>query len=216
MTAISYELYELEKMNMSTKLPPPMLIADHEGLDFLNTIATPVDVPVEWIGTGNDFLLWLEEAKFVSKEVLDDMRGKAGPGELDAIAAQARSLREWFREFVNKYSGKALPSSALADLTPLNSLLARDEAFKRVVTDNSGLKLIQERRWRSPDALLTPIAEAIAELITDEDFTRVKACEGHNCSIIFLDKTRRHGRRWCSMAICGNRAKQSAHRLRQR
>lgn len=203
---------------MSTKLPPAMLIADHDGLDFLNTVATPVDTQVEWIGTGEDFMAWLEESGFVARDILEEMRGKAGPGELDAIAAQARSLRGWFRAFVTDYSGKALPESSLADLAPLNSLLSRDESYSRVVADpdNASLKLIRERRWRSPDSLLLPIAEAIAELITNEDFTYVKACEGHNCSLIFLDKTRRHGRRWCSMAICGNRAKQTAHRSRQK
>lgn len=203
---------------MSTKLPPAMLIADHDGLDFLNTLATPVDTQVEWIGTGDDFLAWLEESGFVARDVVEEMRHKAGPGELDAIAAQARSLREWFRMFVTNYSGKPLPESALVDLAPVNSLLARDESYSRVAADpdNASLKLMRERRWRSPDSLLLPIAEAIAELITDEDFTYVKACEGHNCSLIFLDKTRRHGRRWCSMAICGNRAKQTAHRSRQK
>jgi predicted RNA-binding Zn ribbon-like protein len=31
---------------------------------------------------------------------------------------------------------------------------------------------------------------------------------------VFVDRTRRRARRWCSMAICGNRAKQAAHRSR--
>jgi predicted RNA-binding Zn ribbon-like protein len=42
----------------------------------------------------------------------------------------------------------------------------------------------------------------------------VKACEGTNCTLLFADHTRRRARRWCSMAICGNRAKQAAHRER--
>lgn len=203
-----------------SELPPVILIADHPGLDFLNTIASPVDTPVEWIGSGENFLAWLDVSGFVARSVLDEMRAKAGPGELDAIATQARSLRQWFREFVTKYSGQALPKSAIADLAPLNTLLARDELCSCVMpdinSDHSGLKLIRERRWRSPDTLLLPIADAIAKLITEEDFTYVKFCGGENCSLVFLDKTRRHGRRWCSMAICGNRAKQSAHRSRQR
>ena len=48
----------------------------------------------------------------------------------------------------------------------------------------------------------------------DEDFTNIRACEGHRCTLIFADHTRRRGRRWCSMAMCGNRAKQAAHRHR--
>jgi predicted RNA-binding Zn ribbon-like protein len=49
-----------------------------------------------------------------------------------------------------------------------------------------------------------------------EDFSQVKACEGPACTLLFVDHTRSHARRWCSMAICGNRAKQAAHRSRQK
>ena len=65
-----------------------------------------------------------------------------------------------------------------------------------------------------PEALLPPIGEALADLVSTEDFTQVKACEGPACTLLFADHTRGHARRWCSMAICGNRAKQAAHRSR--
>jgi hypothetical protein len=70
------------------------------------------------------------------------------------------------------------------------------------------------RRWRSPESLLLPIAEALARFVCEEHFANVKACEGHSCTLVFADRTRRRARRWCSMAVCGNRAKQAAHRKR--
>ena len=76
------------------------------------------------------------------------------------------------------------------------------------------LALQSMRRWRSPEALLLPIGEALARLVCTEDFSHVKACEGPACTLLFADHTRGHARRWCSMAICGNRAKQAAHRHR--
>ncbi len=78
------------------------------------------------------------------------------------------------------------------------------------------LALATVRRWRSPESLLLPIGEAMARLVADEDFTHVKACEGHNCTLMFVDHTRARARRWCSMGLCGNRAKVSAHRKRKR
>ena len=63
-------------------------------------------------------------------------------------------------------------------------------------------------------ALLLPIGEALAKFVCEEDFSHVKACEGPACTLMFADHTRGHARRWCSMAICGNRAKQAAHRNR--
>src|SRR6266446_2326904 len=115
--------------------PPAMFVADAPGLDFLNSIATPVDTPVDWIVAGP--------------------RGEKAP------------LR-----------------------------------FQKV------------RRWRTPDALLSPIGEALAQFVCTEDFSNVKACEGPVCTLLFADHTRGRARRWCSMALCGNRAKQAAHRHR--
>jgi predicted RNA-binding Zn ribbon-like protein len=198
----------------------PMFLADAMGLDFLNSVATPVDTPVEWVASGNDLLDWLEQSKLVPADVLKAVRDNAGPGELDSIATQARSLREWFRTFVVKHKGKAMTAAALRELEPLNKLLARDEGYGQIVPAEdetvSGLKLAELRRWRSPETLLLPLAKAMADLVCKEDFTYVKACEGPACTLLFLDKTRGHARRWCSMGVCGNRAKQAAHRSRSR
>ena len=197
--------------------PPAIFVGDALGLDFLNSIATPVDTAIDWIDDGEGYLSWLEQAHLVHSDVLRDMRARALPGELDKIADQARSLREWFRGFVHQHRGRPLTSEALAELEPLNRLLERDEIYSRITpqpTELAPLTLQTIRRWRTPDALLLPVGEALARLVCTEDFSHVKACEGPACTLLFADDTRGHARRWCSMAICGNRAKQAAHRHR--
>jgi predicted RNA-binding Zn ribbon-like protein len=200
--------------------PPAIFIADSLGLDFLNSIATPVDTPVDWLDSGDGFLEWLARAKLVPADALDEVMARMMPGELDKVAGQARALREWFRGFVRKHAGRPLTARALHELGPLNRLLERDEAFGQIArhrhSDGGGLELRMMRRWRSPESLLLPIAEALATFVCEEDFADVKACEGHTCTLLFVDRTRRRARRWCSMAICGNRAKQAAHRSRLR
>jgi predicted RNA-binding Zn ribbon-like protein len=196
---------------------PAMFVGDALGLDFLNSIATPVDTPVDWIGDGEGYLRWLEQAKLVPREVLEDMRARALPGEFDGVAAQARSLREWFRGFVRRHKGRPLAAGAFAELEPLNRLLERDETYNRIAPRGAGrgsFQLQTVRRWRHPDALLLPVGEALARLVATEDFSRVKACEGPTCTLLFADHTRGRARRWCTMAVCGNRAKQAAHRNR--
>jgi predicted RNA-binding Zn ribbon-like protein len=140
------------------------------------------------------------------------------PGELDKVADQARALREWFRGFVRKHMGQPLTPKAVRELEPLNRLLERDEAFSQIVVHRDGggdhLELQGMRRWRSPESLLLPIGEALGRFVCDENFSDVKACEGQSCTLMFADHTRGRARRWCSMAICGNRAKQAAHRNR--
>lgn len=200
--------------------PPAIFVADAPGLDFLNSVATPFGEVVDWIDSGDGLLNWLRQAKLVPSDVLDAMKARAMPGELDKVADQARSLREWFRGFVREHMGRPLTAEALHALEPLNHLLERDEAFSQLVPyrdgDKSPLELRLTRRWRSPDSLLLPIGETLAQFVCQEDFTDVKACEGHSCTLMFADHTRRRARRWCSMAACGNRAKQSAHRSRLR
>jgi predicted RNA-binding Zn ribbon-like protein len=197
---------------------PAIFIADSAGLNFLNSIATPVDAEVDWIADGESLLAWLQQARLVPAEVLDAMRKQAKPGELDRVAAQARKLREWFRAFLRKHGGKPLKAVELADLEPLNRLLCRDEEFGQLVArknaKSTALEFHRARRWRSPESLLLPIAEALAKALVEEDLSDIKACEGPACTLMFVDRTRGRSRRWCSMGICGNRAKQIAHRRR--
>jgi predicted RNA-binding Zn ribbon-like protein len=79
-----------------------------------------------------------------------------------------------------------------------------------------GLRWQATRHWRSPKALLVPIAEAMGDLVCQKDFTLVRRCEGPTCTLWFLDVSKGDARRWCSMAVCGNRAKATAHRARAR
>ncbi len=207
---------------------PAIFIADSVGLDFLNSVATPVDTPVDWLDSGDGLLRWLAQARLVPADVLDELKERAMPGELDEVADQARALREWFRRFVHKHMGRPLPSKALLELGPLNKRLQHDETFSQIFRSQISRSQISHhrerdrfelhvvRRWRSPESLLLPIAEALAKFVCEEDFASVKACEGHTCTLVFADHTRGRARRWCSMAICGNRAKQAAHRRRLR
>jgi predicted RNA-binding Zn ribbon-like protein len=200
-----------------------MFIAGDPSLDFLNSIGTPADTIVEWIENGDDIMAWLEQAGLVPHEAAATIRGNCFPGELDAVAAQARSLREWFRAFVVRHRGHSLGPDALTELEPLNRILERDDAYGAIVrkpgdaggqSGASGLEWRTLRRWRTPDSVLLPIAHAMANLITSEDLSRVKSCEKSPCTLFFLDRTRGQARRWCSMTLCGNRAKQAHYRAR--
>jgi predicted RNA-binding Zn ribbon-like protein len=198
--------------------PPAIFIAGSLGLDFLNSVATPVDKPVDWLDSGDGLLSWLAQARLVPADTLNELKAQTMPDELDKVAEQARALREWFRGFVVRHIGRPLTPKALRELAPLNRLLERDHAFNQISRhcddDGDRLELQVTRHWRSPESLLLPIAEAVATFVCEEDFANVKACEGHSCTLVFADHTRGRARRWCSMAICGNRAKQLAHRKR--
>jgi predicted RNA-binding Zn ribbon-like protein len=203
---------------------PAYFIAGAVALDFLNSIATPVDTPIEWIGSGMDLLDWLDQARLVPKEVLTSMRRTSVRGELDAVAARARVLREWFRGFVDEHRGRPLRLETLKELAPLNRILQRDQEFGQIAKRERGqgarprsaLAWRKLRRWQAPETLLLAIARSMGELVCNEDFSLIKGCEGATCTLLFLDRTHGGVRRWCSMAVCGNRAKQAAYRKRAR
>ncbi len=209
-----------------TARPAPFFLADDRALDFLNSIAAPWGSDIEWIRGGRDLLDWLELAGLVPMSVLKRFRREASEEELDAVAAQARELREWFRAFVADHAGRPLQSKALDDLSTINRLLARDDSYRQLEasnlsnpdgeTNSPALHWRQERRWRSPEMLLLPLAEAMGDFVCRADFRLVKNCEGPTCTLWFHDVSQNHTRRWCSMAVCGNRAKAAAHRARKR
>jgi predicted RNA-binding Zn ribbon-like protein len=205
---------------MSEQKGPAFFLADAAAIDFVNSIATPADARVDWIDSGEGLLCWLAQARLLSTDEAKSLRKRMASRELDAVAAEARRLREWFRGFVVKHKGRSLSSSALAELGPLNRLLERDEKYDQIAVrrrdGDADLAIRPVRRWRSPAALLSPIGEALARFVCEEDLADVKACEGPGCTLMFVDHTRGRARRWCSMAMCGNRAKQAALRRRRR
>jgi hypothetical protein len=75
---------------------------------------------------------------------------------------------------VRENRGKPLMAAALADLEPLNRLLAKDEGFGKTTT----LAFQSGRRWRSPESLLLPIGEAMARMLAEEKLHAV-ICRSH-------------------------------------
>lgn len=68
---------------------------------------------------------------------------------------------------------------------------------------------LDERRVRFAVAL------SAMDLLRDETrLSRIRSCPGNNCGWLFLDFTGR--RRWCSMEVCGSRAKMRRFYERQR
>jgi predicted RNA-binding Zn ribbon-like protein len=68
--------------------------------------------------------------------------------------------------------------------------------------------------WREPaaslDDVLTALARELAACAVDRP-ERLRSCEAGTCGMLYLDESRGHRRRWCSMGRCGNAAKVAAY-----
>lgn len=178
--------------------PLPFFIANHRDLDFLNSTATTAETVLDCLGSGKDLLEWLVQAKLIGASQAAAVRATCSPRELDEVAAQARALREWFRGFVLSHLGRRLTAKALNSLQPLNRVLERDEKYWAIVEksvnsknhpQDSGLERRALRRCCTANALVLPIAQAMADLVCLEDFSMVKRGDGNHSSLFFLDRT---------------------------
>jgi predicted RNA-binding Zn ribbon-like protein len=193
--------------------PPAKFIADSKALDFLNS----GDGELDWMGSGEKLIAWLDQAGLVPRSVLLKLERDSDRKALDRVAFRVRKLRAWLGKVVERHHGKALTRADIATFDPLNRILMQDVRYPQIVAPERSAStpvLESMRHWDTPNVLLWTIAETVAQLICEEDFARVRRCEG--CSLVFVDRTRQQARKWCSMSTCGNRAKQAAHRHRHR
>ncbi|TSP13440.1 CGNR zinc finger domain-containing protein [Cupriavidus campinensis] len=181
----------------------PRLLADHVALDLLNTIERADTTPHDHWQTDADVLAWLKQ---VALWPGDD---RAAPPK--GLATAARALREAVRLIVARRKAGAKP-----DLAPLNDALAAGGSHLAVhPLPEGGVRIARIHAAANAAQCLVPLAEAAADLLAHGDFRRVRQCESDECTLWFYDRTKSHRRRWCSMALCGNRHKVAAFRKRE-
>lgn len=186
---------------------PPRFVGDTIALDFLNSGHRLGDRQVDSLATGNGLLAWLQELQLLPAQTSQDLRARFSAEALDAAAAEARDLREWFRTFAHQHKGNTLVEGDLHELTRLNQLLERDGTYSQIVcADESQTRLDMaiRHRWQSPDSLVIALARALAAFICEEDFSAVKTCQRAGCELFFIDRTPRHIRKSCRRFICGD------------
>jgi predicted RNA-binding Zn ribbon-like protein len=191
------------------------------ALDFVNTVSgMRGTAPKEWLLEFADLVYWAEQVRLLDRRAAARLykEAEAHPAAAAGQLRQALALREAFHDLVHAaIDGKVPPAAALA---AVNGWIAEALASRRLHPVSGGRF---EPRFDDDGALLgflRPVALDAAELLEKELGTgRVRLCgeaEVGRCSWLFLDETRNASRRFCSMAECGNRAKQRRFQERRR
>jgi len=192
-----------------------LFIGNHLGLDFVNTEVVGDGGTVDLLGDFDGLLAWSREAGILSdgeaRDVALRWRGDARAGDAFPKAVAFRATLRSLAQTVA--SGSAVPETALE---AINDLLGARHGRLELARTENGFETRFRRRFDVPADLLVPVAEAVAELLSAGDLSLVKKCENAACILYYYDTTKNHGRRWCSMAVCGNRAKAAAHYRRTR
>ena len=63
-------------------------------------------------------------------------------------------------------------------------------------------------------AALSTLARDAIDLFSGPLAGRIRICAAENCGLLLVDTSKPGRRRWCSMELCGNRAKIRTHRSR--
>ena len=180
----------------------PML-GDHLAMDLLNTEARDDSKAIEFWNSDEDVLLWLARYNIVPASKGDSF----APTEL---LTQAKALRTLARKLITEFKAEKAP-----DISELNQYLHAFDTAPHLARDAEGkLTLSRVSHSDSIGSLLGPVAEAVAQLLVEGNFDLVKQCEHPECILWFYDRTKAHKRRWCSMALCGNRHKAAQFRKR--
>ncbi|MCD0485745.1 CGNR zinc finger domain-containing protein [Streptacidiphilus sp. ASG 303] len=129
-------------------------------------------------------------------------------GEADRAAVVA--LREALRAVCEAHAGTDLPDAAAA---VLERLLARGPLVLAVDTAG-GARLRPADGLAGADAVVAHLAAGVAAAVADGSWPRLKACAMDSCRWVYYDRSPAGRSRWCSMAVCGSRAKMRAYRRR--
>jgi len=171
--------------------------------------------PLDLLGDFGDLVDWLAQAGILDHANCMEARAK-WQGTREAVRAfeQARGLREVIGTAVKRLvQGKPVPQ---ATVTAINLVLWHQSGHPEVVRVQGGYEKRFQAHFDVLEHLLVPIAESFADLLCFGDLALVKQCENPMCVLYFYDTTKNHARRWCSMSVCGNRAKATAHYRRKR
>ncbi|MEV6163017.1 CGNR zinc finger domain-containing protein [Streptomyces sp. NPDC052052] len=141
-------------------------------------------------------------------DALDTADGRTAFRLTESEVPGARVLREALRTACLAHAGHRPPAGAAAP--PLDRLLAA--APLRVSVDGAGAASLSP--VVEPADLTARVAAAIAASAADGTWARLKACEAEDCQWAYYDRSPAGRRRWCSMSVCGARAKMRTYRAK--
>lgn len=164
---------------------------------FVNTL--DLEAGKESLVSAAALSAWLAEHGLAS-------RGVRATGE-DLVRAVA--LREALRESLRANSGEG-PAPPGACRT-LDEATRRARLHPRLLADGTSEMAVGAR---GVDGALGRLLAIVHRSASEGTWPRLKACRLPSCGWAFYDHTKNRSGSWCTMAVCGNRAKSRAYRAR--
>jgi len=173
-------------------------------IDLLNTVGARDGVPVDLLDNPEDLPIWAD--------VVGVPYGRDLGIRSDAELTELREFREVLREGLRRWREGDPVSPGL--IARLNRELARDPRHVRLRMQDGALVTEMVSTGEPLERLYADVAASLAMMLGRDDRSRYRSCANETCPFTFYDDSKPGTRRWCSMELCGGRAKARAFRLR--
>jgi predicted RNA-binding Zn ribbon-like protein len=123
---------------------------------------------------------------------------------------RAAAMREALRALTFANNGEPLAPRAIPTLNSIASgaqLLVRFDGHGHTSLEPAG---------KDAQGALGELLAIVFRAMAEGTWDRLKACRADTCQWAFYDRSKNRSATWCSMEVCGNRAKARAYRERRR
>lgn len=182
------------------------LVGGHPATDFINTLDWRFreSGAEELLKRFTDLVRFMMQSKLISP-----VQGRRLVNTVDDRSAErtlktARMLRESLADFFYARLDGRQPSSHC--ISRLQEYFQDARAHQKLVWKKGRV----EWTWNEEDKANLPVhmlSSRASDLIMSTHLADIRACCNPECQWIFVDVSKNHTRRWCSMKICGNRMK---------
>jgi predicted RNA-binding Zn ribbon-like protein len=174
------------------------LVGGNPALDFVNTQGSQPDDEV--LHDYGDVVAWAQHAGGLADADANalQVRAIANPAAARVAYDRALDLRAGLDKAFGAIVAGRQPSPSV--MASLRTAEADALAHAELVATHGAFAW----SWAGDDDLLRPlrpIVHAAIALLTNGPLERLEHCAG--CSFVFLDESKNHSRRWCSMDDCG-------------
>ena len=177
-------------------------------IDFVNTVGSRgSEHPGEKLSTYADLVRWSQQAGLIDDaEALELLaQAEANPNKTSTVLEEARGFRETLFRIFGALERKRSPQAS--DLAALNGALRRFPIRLEVRPQGRDFCCTRAKDQSTDEWPLAPVAWSVADLLGSDQVHHVRQCADATCGWLFVDTTKNHSRRWCSMDDCGSQAK---------
>ena len=182
-------------------MSPTVSQAAPATLELVRALVNTLDVEAstDAISAPVDLERWLRHARLLAPDV------RATARDVEHAGAVREALRS---AMAANHDGTPVRPDAVG---VLGSAAERARLMLSMTAEGGW---VARARATGVDGALGALLVIVAEAMADGSWRRMKVCLNDGCRWAFYDLSRARSGKWCSMQICGNRAKQQVWRAR--